>query len=593
MKHRVNLTILALSAALLVGCGGDDAAEAPAEAADPGPETATELTADLPEPPVGDSAEEPDAGQPDDGPDVHEPDAVAPPAGPQLCGPGTPRPPPAPVGTSPGAVGPFEPGDSADVLLGALDDPTALVPTTAPLSPDYTMNLAAATVDVHVPPTYDGDTPFGLIVFINAGNSGGAPPKHLAPLLEQHNLLWAAPDGVGNPIFSVIRLGWTHMTALRMAELYNVDPARIYVMGKSGGARHANLLAFQHPETYAAVLAWCGAHYFRPVEQAYETQEPDSHYEFWAPDFIPTVPGSFAEHLAAFGQRFSLMTSVADFREGDLMNIYHFGYLADGLPVRFLDTAGGHCSMDAAHMRSGLGFAEHPLHLVVDDAFDDAGGATGDGWIALAGDPKTGNGLTLAGPAAVLAANRIVWQDRHGVTLRARIDLTTGPGRAVIGLWPVSDAHGGESPTVGFELEDGATGLHVAVERTASGANTVAVRVGPGGDALEVLTAELSDWDSSADSIDVSLDLWDHAIQLTLDRHLAAGETVAPGAAVMVDRKTLVAPWPAMGVDWTAAGWPALPGTALTLGATGGTARFEHVRVIDGVGLSCDAPRSD
>ncbi len=482
-----------------------------------------------------------------DVPDV--PDTSAPPE-PQVCELGSPAPLPVPVGSNPGAASPFEKADNPNEILGALQDPTALQPTTAVWAPDYGVDLAAATFDVHVPPGYDGSAPYGLIAFINAGDNGGKPPNHLLPLLEEQRLLWVAPDKVGNSVYSVIRMGWTHMAVLRMKELFNVDPARIFAMGKSGGARHANLMMFQHPETYSAVLAWCGAHYFQEVEQAFETKEPDGHYEFWAPQFIPSTPTNFADHIAGFGQRFSLMTSDGDFREGDLMNIYHFGYLTDGLPARFLDTAGGHCVQNADHMRSAVAFADHPLHVRVDDPFDADKPNAGAGYITRDGEPVRADGvLALTAPAAITARDRIVWNDRFGATIHTRVDRgDDDTGTAVLEL---------------LQLNEAAAGLIVTIDGNLRVATT---------DGVTLLDAELTE----PGSLGLTIDLWDTELHVVTDQALT-------GTTLLNDKRTAIVRWKEAGVQWAAAP----EGSALTLRATEGTARFQHLKVLDGTGLSC------
>ena len=444
------------------------------------------------------------------------------------------------------------------MILGPLDDPTALVPTAAPWSPDYGVDLSSATFDVYVPPGYDGSEPYGLITFINSGDDGGLPPGDLRPLLDEHKLIWVAPDKVGNAIESTKRLGWAHVAGLRMLERLNLDRRRLFLMGQSGGARHANLLAFMHPEMWSGVMAWCGAHYFRQVPQEYETQSPDSHYEFWDQNFIP-VSADFAADVAASGQRFALMTSDADFREGDLMNIYHFGYLADGLPARLLDTLGGHCVSDPGLMRSGLAYVEHPQHTVIRDAFGDGDLSTnadpGDGFVVMRGTATEAAGtLTLAPDSAVIAANRFVWADRFGMSLHMTVRLAGTGGLAV-----------------------GVGDFTVELIRT-EGAARIRVTAPMGGEPTVVLDGALSDWTDTTEALGLTVHLWDAELHVVVTRHLDEAAQTSDGGRLLRDKRTFIL---------KSAGWPAAADATLTLEATDGAAEVGPLRLVDGVGLSC------
>ena len=295
---------------------------------------------------------------------------------------------PAPEGTAPGAESPFGTGNHGDQLLGPLLDPGSVEASLANGGVNTGFDLDLHTYDIHVPADYDGTEPYGLIAFINSGNNGTTPGGNYVDELAEQRLIWVAPDEVGNAVDVTTRMGLAYLGTLRAMELFNIDPSRVYAMGNSGGARSANMLAYQYPQLYTGVLARCGANYPAMVEQSYETHEPDSHYEFWGAPWFPEVEGqAYLDYLRGLERRFALMTSFNDFREGDMMNIYHHGFEADGLLARFIETSGNHCATNAAHIHDGLGFVDHPLWSVVDDGFDDgdpgSNPGTGEGWLDL------------------------------------------------------------------------------------------------------------------------------------------------------------------------------------------------------------------
>ncbi|MGK0391857.1 MAG: hypothetical protein ACI94Y_004624, partial [Maribacter sp.] len=264
---------------------------------------------------------------------------------------------------------PFGTGQITDQNIGQLDDPSVVVPSVSGYGfngffPDAQESLQDYNYDIYVPEDYDGTEEYGLVVFINSSNNGGFKSQW-QPVLDDRKLIWIAGDDIGNPIFINIRMGVGMSAALRMQELFNIDTDRIYTSGNSGGARMAHNLAFIYPETFKGAMPSCGGSYIRQVDQDYETQQPDGNYEA-----IVNYPADYIDYLLPFDQRFANMTSYDDFREGDIMNIYHNGSEEDGLKGKFLETTGGHCSTTTEHFLDALNFVEHPFLEVIQENFD-------------------------------------------------------------------------------------------------------------------------------------------------------------------------------------------------------------------------------
>ena len=64
------------------------------------------------------------------------------------------------------------------------------------------------------------------------------------------------------------------------------------------------------------------------------------------------------------------MTSFGDFREGDIMNIYHNGMVPHDIKARFLEIEGNHCSTRGAHFRDAISFEEHVFIINHHNDFD-------------------------------------------------------------------------------------------------------------------------------------------------------------------------------------------------------------------------------
>lgn len=507
-----------------------------------------------------------------------------------LCGAGAAAPPRMPgSGTAPGATPDFGTGAHDNIVLGAIER-TDFDRAAASWALNYAADLDAITYDVRVPASYDGSRPFGLVTFINSGNTGGQPAAAFATELDAADLIWVAADGAGNSVNIDERMGRAFLGAIRATELWNVDPERVFAMGQSGGARSASMMANLHAEEFAGTLAWCGANYPRAVAQDYETHEPDSHYEFWGADFFPSVDGApFLDHLRRLDRRTALMAAYSDFREGDLFNIYHNGFNADGLAARFLDVPGGHCTVDGAQLRDAVAWVEHPLHPVIDDAFDGAA-SHGDGWV-LRGAAIESGALTLAptvtDSAAAIARNRFHWADPRGAVIETTLDLSGAPtGLVELVVRPFDAAVHGDVPAAGVTDAAG-PGFAIRVWRDGDD-EYLEVLVSAGDRFTSRYFTRFADWDP-AEPLGVVVHVWDAELQVSFSRHVDP-PAFAVDAERLNDRRTVRRRW--VDADYGGAAWSPDVGAVLSFWATATgdeEVRVGAVSVRDATGMACGA----
>jgi hypothetical protein len=520
------------------------------------------------------------------------------PIGPGLCGSVTPSPRTATgPGSNPGAPIPFGVGQSDNTILGLLEDASMLAQPVGTGAVRTNEDLLAVPYDVYVPEAYDGSEPYGLIVFINSGDNGGGPNNSYRALLDSGRFIHVAPDGAGNSVNVDVRMGRGLMGTLRAMELFNIDETRVYTMGNSGGARSAHMLMYQYPQLYAGSIPRCGANYPREVDQDYETREPDGHYEFWGAFFFPALGGQpYIDALRGFERRFALMTSFDDFREGDVMNIYHNGMEQDGLNSRLIQTTGAHCATNEAHFYDALGYVQHPLFALVSDDFEDGELGTsagpGAGVVLVSGDvTEEGGALVLDGSAetaAVLVADRLSWLDWHGLVARQSVTLEGAETKSLFSLRPYDPAVHTVDPTLASTVIDGGTEIRIEVRRSGEG-GSLHVRVQPDSDELvNVLDVTFDDWPASSAPIDLRVDLWDAELQIDTGWHLQEPTTIADGALLLNDRRTIRIRWSELlrGGEWAAAAWA--DGAVLGLSARDGTVRVHDVAAQDGVGFRCE-----
>lgn len=497
-------------------------------------------------------------------------------------------------GTNPGATPPFGTGQSSDVILGKIADANGPPQPVSSFAVSLTEDLETRTYDVYVPEDYDGSEAYGLVVFINSGDNGGGPNRNYLPQFKSDKLIQVAPDGAGNRVNVDVRMGLALLGAIRAMELFNIDPSRVYAMGNSGGARTANMLAYQYPDLFTGAMPRCGANYPRQVDQDYETREPDSHYEFWGSGYFPSVGGmAYLDYLRSKSLRFALMTSFGDFREGDMLNIYHNGMEQDQLHARLLQRPGGHCATGAAHFADAMGWIEHPLHEVIKDTFETQ--TLSEQWLTLSGTATINGGqlkLSAASQqvAAILSQQRIQWDDRHGAVIRAHInpgDLST----TRLALWPFDatrHAKGSFNPPTTPDAADKGL-IAVSIERQGNTAAVVVHVAKQGEAAMEIFRAGLEDWAPDKGPIELRVDAWQAELQIDTQWHLKDA-TMTTGAMLLNDRRTIRVRWDQLLPNgWGQTDWS--NGSAMTLSVEANaqetSATIDNVSVHDGAGFTC------
>ncbi len=280
--------------------------------------------------------------------------------------------------------------------------------------------LATHTYNIYIPAGYDGTTPYGIVTFINSGNTGAIFSSWI-PVLEEKNLIMISGNGIGNSIGITERSGVALAGSEKLRELLNIDSTRIYTSGNSGGARTCADLIFFFPEIFTGMLSNCGSAYLRTVDQDYETYQPNSNYEYAGFNFWV----SEMNYVKSFDRKYAMMTSFDDFREGDIMNIYHNGMEEDGMKSKFLEIAGGHCTTSTEHFRDAVNFIEHPHINVILDSF------------AL--QPVIGNGFKLdnatitnqqlafnhnaSNIARAYSKDPFLWNDDKGGIIRTSVEI--------------------------------------------------------------------------------------------------------------------------------------------------------------------------
>jgi uncharacterized repeat protein (TIGR02543 family) len=328
------------------------------------------------------------------------------------------------------------------------------------LVPSNNSVMTPRTYTVRLPTGFDPNSTnkYGLITFIDAGNSSGAITAYNAAL-DAHNVIYIAGQNIGNPEYTTYRYGVAIMGTFRMCELYNIDPNRIYDSGYSGGGFCASGLAFMRSDWFHGSVPWAGS----GLPQA-------------IPGVLAPYPPTGAKPSVAMPTYFRTadMTHFSDMNRWTVTQVYRYGRLNFGGNAREILRPGGHTDVDGPGLTDALDFMYHPLVDIIWDRFEDEflGGnvqagkvVAGTGWSAISGSVSEGtyaynggtNGvLWLKGDgAAVLSKDTFTWQTNYGILLDARLraELAGGQNQQIgLHIVPSSFTSGTVSNQPGFHL---------------------------------------------------------------------------------------------------------------------------------------------
>ena len=451
------------------------------------------------------------------------------------------------------AYGQIETGTLLDVNLGPLEDRSVMFSshsnfgTTYYLTdPDWCLNNH--TYDLYIPPSYDGSEPYGLISFSSFNNNGevlGAWKE----VLDEKKLICVGGDNIPNFTDWRSRIGVTWAGLLRMKELYNIDTTRIYTTGKSGGGMIASVLSHIYPEVIVGTMPLCGMQYPVYVDQDYETRNPDGHYEA----ALPFYNTDAIDYIKSFNRRYAIMTSFDDFREGDIMNIYHNGIERDGLIGKFFERTGGHCATSTQDFRDAVNFVEHSFNKVIEDEFNSGDPVAGNGF--LVNNAAESNGEMILNPntdfAQIKSKDLFLWDDPKGVIFKTAIGLdnsASNPSNTqfYLGLWEYKSE--GYQELEGTQLADNTTGIFMSVDFSV-GQPSIEILIGnpaTSATSLSVFSGQLTDW-VATEGLKIKYHLWNNELRIEFSRHFDLNVAVSDGIKLLDDSRSVRIRWSEMG----------------------------------------------
>jgi fibronectin type 3 domain-containing protein len=363
-------------------------------------------------------------------------------------------------------------GLSSNITLGALQN-SSVINRAWPLVVNYDLNLNTWPMDVYVPPGYDGTKPYGVMVYITSDATTGVV---LQTASNDKNIIWIAPRNVGNGANSTDRYGAGLLAIYRAKELFNIDSRRVYLSGKSGGARTASGLAFYHSEVIRGVAPSSGFALPRLNEVSPDyipntSGQSDSYFVYSDQPFYYYYINNNSLHNSIYTNaktrklRSYILTRYDDYREDYFVEGFHCAFEPQGLDCFLYDGPGTHTDPSDSEMSEAIDYLDRNDTFPVNaNITAGAGGFSGLTNISQSGasavEATTGNGQnqvtsytltpTLTAVAAAKTGSAFYWDNANGSTVRWLWEVKNASPtnqKTSFGLWFANETWGGGAPT--------------------------------------------------------------------------------------------------------------------------------------------------
>jgi len=370
-----------------------------------------------------------------------------------------------------------------NITLGALKDTSVNANDSThrpwPLVVNYNLDLNTWPYAVYVPPDYDATKPYGVMVYITSDDNVSGIILQAAS--KDKNIIWISPWNVGNNASSPDRYGTALLAIYRAKELFNIDTRRVYLSGKSGGARTASGLAFYHSEVVHGVAPSSGFALPRLNEvtpdyipNVYAPTRPDpaseSFFRYSDQPFYFYYLNNNSLHNSIYTTaktrklRSYIIGRYGDYREEYFVEAFHCAYEPQGLDCFLYNASGGHQDPTDAEMSEAIDYLDRddtfPVNANITDgsvSFSRSTGLTDISQSGASAVPATAAGKTtytltppLTATAATKAASPFYWDNANGSTIRWLWEVknaTPTNQKTSFGLWFANETWGGGAPT--------------------------------------------------------------------------------------------------------------------------------------------------
>jgi predicted esterase len=198
-----------------------------------------------------------------------------------------------------------------------------------------------------VPKNYKPAEPWGLFIWISAGDDARIPADWEAVLAERKLLfIGALQSGNKRNIFDRVRMAVDASVGMR--QRCRIDEQRVYVSGFSGGARVASMIGVCYADLFSGTIPFMGVNFYTDVV-GYDGKKYGISY----------LPDDEVLEIAK-KRRYVLFTAEKDFNRPNTLAAAEQGFKKEGFPnVLTLEVPGiGHAMPDGKWLAKGLDFLD-------------------------------------------------------------------------------------------------------------------------------------------------------------------------------------------------------------------------------------------
>jgi predicted esterase len=210
------------------------------------------------------------------------------------------------------------------------------------------LEISREAYEIIVPRSDKKEVPHGLFIWISP-NDQCAMPTDWEKVLAEKKLIFVGALRSGNQREVTSRMQLAIAANDQLRQLYQIDPARVYVSGHSGGSRVASMLAVAYADMFSGAVCFMGANFFFPTQGKDGTM-----YE------ARYIPHPEIATLAQAESRIVLVTGDKDFNRDNTQAVYEQGFQQNGFQhVRLFEIPGqGHGAPGKEWLEKALEFLD-------------------------------------------------------------------------------------------------------------------------------------------------------------------------------------------------------------------------------------------
>lgn len=179
----------------------------------------------------------------------------------------------------------------------------------------------APSMVTYCPSDYDGAAALGVYIHIGAGKKAVVPNPGYRGMMDKHRLVYASPYEAGNDEPDMRRCALVLDALAQLRKDYNIDEARVYLGGTSGGGAESTFATFLYPQDFRAA--------FNSVRS----------FSVDSSSCLPFADEGDIRKASKHGQPFAFISGPGDFNY-EYMPRSERNFLDHGFVARFFDIPG-------------------------------------------------------------------------------------------------------------------------------------------------------------------------------------------------------------------------------------------------------------